>query len=50
MKKKIFSLIVLPVMALGLIVIMIALTVVKGSLVSETEEALKSAATATLAA
>ena len=50
MKKKIFSLIVLPVMALGLIVIMIAHTVVKGSLVSETEEALKSAATATLAA
>lgn len=50
MKKKIFSLIVLPVMVLGLIVIMIALTVVKGSLVSETEEALKSAATATLAA
>lgn len=50
MKKKIFSLIVLPVMALGFIVIMIALTVVKGSLVSETEEALKSAAAATLAA
>ena len=50
MKKKIFSLIVLPVMVLGIIVIMIALTVVKGSLVSETEEALKSAATATLAA
>ncbi|MCI7323714.1 MAG: methyl-accepting chemotaxis protein [Lachnospiraceae bacterium] len=50
MKKKIFSLIVLPVMVLGIIVIMIALTVVKESLVSETEEALKSAATATLAA
>lgn len=50
MKKKIFSLIVLPVMVLGIIVIMIALTVVKESLVSETEEALESAATATLAA
>lgn len=50
MKKKIFSLIVLPVMVLGIIVIMIALTVVKESLVSETEEVLKSAATATLAA
>ena len=50
MKKKIFSLIVLPVTFLGLIVISIALTVVKGSLVGETEEALKSAATATLAA
>ena len=50
MKKKIFSLIVLPVTFLGLIVISIALTVVKGSLVSETKEALKSAATATLAA
>ncbi|MGN0414525.1 MAG: methyl-accepting chemotaxis protein [Agathobacter sp.] len=50
MKKKIFSLIVLPVTALGAIVILIALTVVKGSLVEETQEALKSAATATLAA
>ena len=35
---------------LGAIVILIALTVVKGSLVEETQEALKSAATATLAA
>ncbi len=50
MKKKIFSLIVLPVTTLGAIVILIALTVVKGSLVEETQEALKSAATATLAA
>ena len=36
MKKKIFSLIVLPVTTLGAIVILIALTVVKGSLVEET--------------
>lgn len=50
MKKRIFSLIVLPVTVLGLVVILISLTVVKGSLVSETEEALKSAATATFAA
>ena len=50
MKKRVVSLIVLPVTVLGLVVILISLTVVKGSLVSETEEALKSAATATFAA
>lgn len=50
MKKKIFSLIVLPVLILGAAVILISLTVVKGSLVNEIRDALQSAATATYAA
>lgn len=50
MKKKIFSLMVLPVLLLGVVVILISLTVVKGALVQEIEDALRSAATATFAA
>lgn len=50
MKKKIFSLMVLPVLLLGTVVILISLTVVKGALVQEIEDALRSAATATFAA
>lgn len=50
MKKKIFSLIVLPVLILGAAVILISLTFVKGALVKEIKEALQSAATATYAA
>lgn len=50
MKKKIFSLIVLPVLILGTAVILISLTFVKGALVKEIKEALQSAATATYAA
>lgn len=50
MKKKIFSLIVLPVLILGAAVIWISLFVVKGALVGEIEDALRSAATATFAA
>lgn len=50
MKKKIFSLMVLPVLLLGAVVILISLTVVKGALVQEIEDALRSAATATFAA
>lgn len=50
MKKKIFSLMVLPVLLLGIVVILISLTVVKGALVQEIEDALRSAATATFAA
>lgn len=50
MKKKIFSLMVLPVLLLGIVVILISLTVVKGALVQEIKDALRSAATATFAA
>lgn len=50
MKKKIFLLIVLPVLILGATVILISLTVVKSALVKEIKEALQSAATATYAA
>lgn len=50
MKKKIFSLIVLPVLLLGAVIIFISLTVVKGAMVGEIEDALQSAATATYAA
>lgn len=50
MKKKIFSLIVLPVLLLGSVIIFISLTVVKGAMVGEIEDALQSAATATYAA
>lgn len=41
---------VLPVLLLGVVVILISLTVVKGALVQEIEDALRSAATATFAA
>lgn len=41
---------VLPVLLLGAVVILISLTVVKGALVQEIEDALRSAATATFAA
>ena len=50
MKKKIFSLMVLPVLLLGIVVILISLAVVKGALVQEIKDALRSAATATFAA
>lgn len=50
MKKKIISLSVLPVLVLGIIVIWIALFVVRGALVDEIKDALRSAATATFAA
>lgn len=50
LRKKIFTLTVLPILALGLVVILLSLTVVKGALVNEIKEALQSAATATFAA
>ena len=45
LRKKIFTLTVLPILALGLVVILLSLTVVKGALVNEIKEALQSAAT-----
>lgn len=50
LKKKILMLGVLPVLVLGLMVIFIAQTVVRDSLLQEIKDALQSAATATFAA
>lgn len=50
LRKKIFSFTVFPVFILGILVILLSLTVVKGALVNEIKEALQSAATATFAA
>lgn len=50
LKKKIITISVFPIVLLGAIVILVALTLVKGALLSEIEMALQSAATATFAA
>lgn len=50
LKKKIVVLAVLPVLIVGMIVIFISQTIVRGALLDEIEEALQSAATATFAA
>lgn len=50
LKKKIFMLTVCPVLLVGVVVILITLTVVRGALMEEIEDSLKGAATATYAA
>lgn len=50
LKKKILSMILLPVLVLGLMVIILATTVIKGALIQEVRLALQSVATATYAA
>lgn len=50
LKKKILSMILLPVLVLGLMVIILATTVIKGALIREVRLALQSVATATYAA
>ena len=50
LKKKILMLGVLPVLVLGLMVIFIAQTIVRDSLLKEIKDALQSAATSTFAA
>ena len=50
LKKKILSLILLPVLVLGLVVIILSMTVIKGALIREVRLALQSVATATYAA
>lgn len=50
LRKKIFILTVLPIFILGLVIILLSLTIVKGALVNEIKEALQNAATATYAA
>lgn len=49
-KKKIISMTIGPVLALGLITMILTLTTVKGSMIDEVQEALKGTAAATLAA
>ena len=50
LKKKILSMILLPVLVLGLVVIILSMTVIKGALIREVRLALQSVATATYAA
>lgn len=50
LRKKMLVLTVLPIFVLGILVIFLSLTVVKNAMVSEIEDALRSAATATFAA
>lgn len=50
LRKKMLVLTVLPIFVLGSLVIFLSLTVVKNAMVSEIEDALRSAATATFAA
>lgn len=50
LKKKILSMILLPVMVLGVMVIIFSMTVIKGALIREVRLALQSVATATYAA
>lgn len=50
LRKKMLVLTVLPIFVLGILVIFLSLTVVKNAMVSEIEDALQSAATATFAA
>ena len=50
LKKKIFIMTVCPVMLVGLVVMLITFTVVRGALMSEIEDSLKGAATAAYAA
>ena len=50
LRKKVLVLTVLPIFVLGSLVIFLSLTVVKNAMVSEIEDALRSAATATFAA
>ena len=50
LRKKMLALTVLPIFVLGILVIFLSLTVVKNAMVSEIEDALQSAATATFAA
>ena len=50
LRKKMLVLTVLPIFVLGILVIFLSLTVVKNYMVSEIEDALRSAATATFAA
>lgn len=50
LKKKILSMILLPVLVLGLVVIILSMTVIKGALIREVWLALQSVATATYAA
>lgn len=50
LRKKMLVLTVLPIFVLGILVFFLSLTVVKNAMVSEIEDALRSAATATFAA
>ncbi len=50
LRKKMLTLTVLPIFVLGILVIFLSLTLVKNAMVSEIEDALQSAATATFAA
>lgn len=50
LRKKMLALTVLPIFVLGILVIFLSLTLVKNAMVSEIEDALQSAATATFAA
>ena len=50
LKKKILSMILLPVLVLGLVVIILSMTVIKGALIREVRLALQRVATATYAA
>lgn len=50
LKKKILTMILLPVMALGIMVIVLSMTVIKDALIHEVRQALQSVATATYAA
>ncbi len=50
LKKKILSVAILPILLLGIVTIIITLTKVKNSLISEVKDSLRGTATATLAA